>query len=989
MSFTPGIFGVLSPPSYPTPKSKRRTEVWTPSFWSRHGCDSEDEEDAKDRDVTEQVKKFNETISALAETAGVEKPSELKYQVLDWDTASDQVRAESAQRASEACSLIRQIIAPNDSEKLFQSMDTPLPREPEQPSSELVALMTAFSRAPTRNLRTQILSIYAYEYPVKTLQKFHEPYAKLTKWQIKRARQHAKQHGPGTLEPKTTRHRIKLDMAKVDHFLNFANRPYFHQDVAFGMRKLRLENGEVITMPNVVRTVTKSTMVAQYQKFCEDANFDPLSRTTLFRILEVREASQRKSLQGLDNTAADGSIGFRTLREITEQLEQFGIDRNWARGLLQRLDKGKVYLKTDYKVNCLNECSHCADHCRAFALSDSSDEDFRLECSHEHDEFCKSCDDLKSVLNELENKIMLHSSVNYTEDLRQDHLHDFQRAKNDIQKWKAHIMRSVNQEAAKQDILERLDEFSAFIVMDWAMKFNQTKFREKQSDWYGKRGLSWHVSSVVTKDTTRTDTIIVKSFIHLFDSCTQDWFSVLSIAEDILHCIKSANSSIEKAYVRSDEAGCYHNNLLIAALKDAGKSVGIALEQYDFSEPQQGKDVCDRIICPLKNSIRTYCNEGNDILSAADMHKALLEHPVRGTTASVDIINDKVNHLQVNNFENFSSFHNFRYEEDGIRVWKAYGIGNGKKFADDRIYKTHQEKTEIQVIHGFHATSGRETKRKKVDVSDDEEAIFECAEPKCKCSFPSLQELEVHLDFGIHHRFVDGESVYDTLKREWATNYKSISTNTVGTDVPAEIVVTRQDSRHKSDLAMGWALSKARTGSVRFSQPLRKYLIAKFDLGEKTGRKADPSQVARDIRETQNKNGERLFSRDDWLTSTQIKGFFSRHARKQRGGAAKSAVEEFQEQEENQDDWEENEERDILVQEIYTAINVTHPIIYDAYDLCEMYSRNEITSFKVPMLKDICRYFELRCTSRDRKRDLVKLIADMIESCSCYTGVGV
>ena len=53
------------------------------------------------------------------------------------------------------------------------------------------------------------------------------------------------------------------------------------------------------------------------------------------------------------------------------------------------------------------------------------------------------------------------------------------------------------------------------------------------------------------------------------------------------------------------------------------------------SEPQSGKDVCDRILCPQKASIKRYCNEGHDIITAEDMHTALKERPVGGTTASV------------------------------------------------------------------------------------------------------------------------------------------------------------------------------------------------------------------------------------------------------------------------------------------------------------------------------------------------------------------
>ena len=158
----------------------------------------------------------------------------------------------------------------------------------------------------TSTLKTQILGLYAYRYPVRTLQKIHEPYSKLSEWQLRRTRAHARECGPVSMVEKSPCHRVRLPPIKIDHFLDFANRPYFYQDVSFSTRKLRLSSGEKITMPSVIRKVTRSTMVKQYLQFCEEEQFEPLSRSTLFRILEVSEASRQKSLSGLDNTAADG-----------------------------------------------------------------------------------------------------------------------------------------------------------------------------------------------------------------------------------------------------------------------------------------------------------------------------------------------------------------------------------------------------------------------------------------------------------------------------------------------------------------------------------------------------------------------------------------------------------------------------------------------------------------------------------------------------------
>ena len=98
------------------------------------------------------------------------------------------------------------------------------------------------------------------------------------------------------------------------------------------------------------------------------------------------------------------------------------------------------------------------------------------------------------------------------------------------------------------------------------MKFVQIKFREKQSEWLGKQGISWrHIRSVISKDTEK-QTNIVTSYVHLFNSCIQDWFSVASIVEDFLQNVKLNQPNVSHAYLHSDEAGYYDNNLLVAAL---------------------------------------------------------------------------------------------------------------------------------------------------------------------------------------------------------------------------------------------------------------------------------------------------------------------------------------------------------------------------------------------------------------------------------------
>jgi len=54
--------------------------------------------------------------------------------------------------------------------------------------------------------------------------KLHEKYERITEWQVTKAKEHARNVGPGIPSEKITRHR----MVKLEHFLDFINRPYFY-----------------------------------------------------------------------------------------------------------------------------------------------------------------------------------------------------------------------------------------------------------------------------------------------------------------------------------------------------------------------------------------------------------------------------------------------------------------------------------------------------------------------------------------------------------------------------------------------------------------------------------------------------------------------------------------------------------------------------------------------------------------------------------------
>ena len=117
--------------------------------------------------------------------------------------------------------------------------------------------------------------------------------------------------------------------------------------------------------------------------------------------------------------------------------------------------------------------------------------------------------------------------------------HQFEQLTNKIDAWKVHILRSINQDQARLDIIQNLGPQSALLVLDWAMTFLPRKFREAQSDWFGKRGISWHITMAMRG--SEKGNLQMVTFVHLFEKCNQISSTVLAIIDDVFHQIKSIN----------------------------------------------------------------------------------------------------------------------------------------------------------------------------------------------------------------------------------------------------------------------------------------------------------------------------------------------------------------------------------------------------------------------------------------------------------------
>ena len=83
------------------------------------------------------------------------------------------------------------------------------------------------------------------------------------------------------------------------------------------------------------------------------------------------------------------------------------------------------------------------------------------------------------------------------------------------------------------------------------------QFRESQSSYFGKKGVSLHADVFLMKE---NDIIKKKIYSTIFYRCDQDTKDSLSIADYVLKQFSKHFPSVNELFGKCDSAGCYHGN---------------------------------------------------------------------------------------------------------------------------------------------------------------------------------------------------------------------------------------------------------------------------------------------------------------------------------------------------------------------------------------------------------------------------------------------
>ncbi|CAF1537292.1 unnamed protein product, partial [Didymodactylos carnosus] len=170
-----------------------------------------------------------------------------------------------------------------------------------------------------------------------------------------------------------------------------------------------------------------------------------------------------------------------------------------------------------------------------------------------------------------------------------------------INAWKSHQLRSINQDVCRQQVIQGLSNTNIFVNLDWGMNWRIGVVTRKQNIEENKEEEN-ELDDQSNNKSNVSHQFENTVFVHMFDHCTQDSKTVTAIIQDILKRTKSNDPQIKEAYIRLDNAGCYHCAQTLISLSQISKVTG----------------ACDRFAAVIISRIRRYLNAKHNITTAEE-----------------------------------------------------------------------------------------------------------------------------------------------------------------------------------------------------------------------------------------------------------------------------------------------------------------------------------------------------------------------------------
>ena len=539
-----------------------------------------------------------------------------------------------------------------------------------------------------------------------------------------------------------------FDQKTVDGIIHFINSPDITQQVAFGSRLIDDPSGGKTAIAKVTRRFTNSEVTRQIQTYLEEINFPephPCPRT-IMRMLENMKATISKSLKGICPSHENCSRAFSSVSSILSELKKmpelydYVIPEDYD-VLTKIADNCKVYIKNVFRYQLNSKHSSVRSHCVSYGCSAPNDKKFSslLFCKYQEDmmdtddldsenegasahkgdgcDYCEAVPTLFKVITGIVRKMEGHLSPTKLPQM----IYNLQRSEFHINAFKGTLMQD-NLSRRQWNQFSKLEQKGqATLVVDFPMKYEPKRRKEKTDEWYAKSAFSWFIGVFTRKiKVDNEDHFQTTKYICIVDQGSEDGpkrqeqSMVVAIMNKMIRHYKDANSDLTDLFVKSDNASNLKNEVVVSFLNSfryCGENGGPELKvvHYMNNAPGYGKDSCDPSGALAKAKVE---KEVNSMVMDADNPKNFANALVHGN----GIINSVIMLGPIVGFQAklgddqrrisaITKLHDFEFTQDGVTIRRCCKIGEGEDVTLEPLTITTEYHAEV--VNSHHLENGR------------------------------------------------------------------------------------------------------------------------------------------------------------------------------------------------------------------------------------------------------------------------------------------
>jgi hypothetical protein len=614
-------------------------------------------------------------------------PSAKNREEKKWNDLDDSSKRRLVQFTQKAVKSLCQIIYPKDFEALCKALGLELshkaaPSEDKKLRDNTKQLIQSL---PTSSVQRKVLeAAMAMSYSNEVLREEHE----MGRFKATSSRRYFDFMTQENQELKVQKRTVRKYSAvavtnAVDFVLNDAN----VQRISWGTKEVTID-GKTETFPHLIRKKAVRNMARDYLEHYPDV-VDRVGLTSFEKIVRTITHHDQKAKEAVDYVSGQLLYDNLTMvRRIIDRNEDYD-DKIRLQNIVNALDaymKGRFENREHLGKCCYTQPSFAFD--RTAGMIDDN---------------CGVCALPLRVMEYLSSEVdPVHRPL--MEDCREK-----------LVLYMGHRTRVVNQREGIDAIMSSLTAMDAFIILDFKMKFEAKYFREKTTEWYGKKGLPWHGSMIYSLYTLSEKLeaeaegknlanfkINYCDHIATGDSM-QDWFSVLSYFEAVLVQIKNVLPHVRRLFIQSDNAKCYRKIELLIGMVVVADKHGLEVKRFIHSGVQDGKSPLDGHFATAMRHVSMFCDEGNDIVTPEQLVNALrCNGGVRNSITELVGINRKAmdefliaNDAKIEQLKHLKDQSDIHFDMDAktLCVYQYANFGEGRVFHLEPSSNTSAEGT--------------------------------------------------------------------------------------------------------------------------------------------------------------------------------------------------------------------------------------------------------------------------------------------------------